>query len=167
MDGGAWKDTAHGVAKSRTRLSDFTYLSYCILSFKRLSKFYISVICFSFGSVDRMKLHRTWSERSYSYPLSRPAHIQGVFALIHSVQFSSVTQSCPTLCHLMDRSTSGLPVHHQLPEFTQTHVHWVSYAKLHLWNRMFYNLINAITSPLISSNILGTTGDQWRSDYID
>ena len=38
-------------------------------------------------------------------------------------QFSSVTQSCPTLCDPMNRSTPGLPVHHQLPEFTQTHVH--------------------------------------------
>ena len=39
---------------------------------------------------------------------------------ISSVQF---TQSCPTLCEPVDYSTSGLPVHHQLPEFTQTHVH--------------------------------------------
>ena len=38
-------------------------------------------------------------------------------------QFSSVTQSCPTLCDPMSLSTPGLPVHHQLPEFTQTHVH--------------------------------------------
>ena len=45
-----------------------------------------------------------------------------------SVQFSSVTQSCPTLCNPMNRSTPGLPVHHQLPEFTQTHVHQVSDA---------------------------------------
>ena len=42
-----------------------------------------------------------------------------------SVQFSSVAQSCPTLCDPMNRSTPGLPVHHQLPEFTQTHVHQV------------------------------------------
>ena len=42
------------------------------------------------------------------------------------VQFSSVTQSCPTLCDCMDYSTLGLPVHHQLWEFTQTHVHRVS-----------------------------------------
>ena len=42
-----------------------------------------------------------------------------------SVQFSSVTQSCPTLCHPMNCSTPGLPVHHQLPEFTQTQVHRV------------------------------------------
>ena len=44
------------------------------------------------------------------------------------IQFSSVTQSCPTLCDPMNRSTSGLPVHHQLPEFTQTHIHRVSDA---------------------------------------
>ena len=40
-------------------------------------------------------------------------------------QFSSVTQSCPTLCDPMNRSTPGLPVHHQLLEFTQTHIHRV------------------------------------------
>ena len=39
--------------------------------------------------------------------------------------FGSVAQSCLTLCNPMDCSTSGLPVHHQLPEFTETHVHWV------------------------------------------
>ena len=39
------------------------------------------------------------------------------------VQFSSVAQSCPTLCDPMNRSRPGLPVHHHLPEFTQTHVH--------------------------------------------
>ena len=45
-----------------------------------------------------------------------------------SYQFSSVTQLCPTVCDPMDCSTPGLPVHHQLPEFTQTHAHWVSDA---------------------------------------
>ena len=44
------------------------------------------------------------------------------------VQFSSVTQSCPTLCDPVDCSTPGFPVHHQLLEFTQTHVHRVSDA---------------------------------------
>ena len=44
------------------------------------------------------------------------------------VQFSSVAQSCPTLCYPMDCSTPGLLVHHQLPEFTQTHVYWVGDA---------------------------------------
>ena len=41
---------------------------------------------------------------------------------IGDCQFSSVAQSCPTLCNPMNRSTPGLPVHHQFPEFTQTHV---------------------------------------------
>ena len=44
------------------------------------------------------------------------------------IQFSSVTQSCLTLCDPMNCSTPGLPVHHQLPEFTQIHVHWVGVA---------------------------------------
>ena len=44
------------------------------------------------------------------------------------IQFSSVAQSCLTLCDPMDCSTPGLPVHHQLPEFAQTHVHWVGDA---------------------------------------
>ena len=47
---------------------------------------------------------------------------------ISSVQFSSVAQSCSTLCDPMNHSTPGLPVHHQLPEFTQIHVHRVSDA---------------------------------------
>ena len=48
--------------------------------------------------------------------------------LIWWVQFSSVTQSCLTLCNPVDCSIRGLPVHHQLLEFAQTHVHWVSDA---------------------------------------
>ena len=47
---------------------------------------------------------------------------------VGSDQIRSVTQSCPTLCNPMNCSTPGLPVHHQLPEFTQTHVHRVSDA---------------------------------------
>ena len=52
---------------------------------------------------------------------------RNLFCIV-SVQFNSVTQSCPILCNPMDCSTPGLPVHHQLPEFTQTHFHWVSDA---------------------------------------
>ena len=43
-------------------------------------------------------------------------------------QFSSAAQLCPTICEPMDHSTTGLPVHHQLPEFTQTHIHLVGDA---------------------------------------
>ena len=46
----------------------------------------------------------------------------GMKIFFSSVQFSSVAQSCPTLCDPMNYSTAGVPVHHQLPEFTQTHV---------------------------------------------
>ena len=47
---------------------------------------------------------------------------------MNDIQFSSVTQSCPTLCDPMNHSTPGLPVHHQLPESTQTHVHCIGDA---------------------------------------
>ena len=61
-----------------------------------------------------------------SATLPNPSNV--IFMYFSSVQFSSVTQSCPTLCDLMNCSTPGLPVHHQLPEFTQIHVHRVSDA---------------------------------------
>ena len=48
--------------------------------------------------------------------------------LFSSVQFNSVARSCPTLCDPMNLSTPGLSVHHQLPESTQTHIHWVGDA---------------------------------------
>ena len=60
-----------------------------------------------------IKRHLTPWKKSYDQP---------------SVQFSSVAQSCLTLCDPINRSTPGLPVHHQLQEFTQTHVHQVSDA---------------------------------------
>ena len=56
---------------------------------------------------------------------NHPSH-QG--SLQSWLQFSSVAQSCPTLYDPMNRSMPALPVHHQLPEFTQTHVHWVNDA---------------------------------------
>ena len=60
--------------------------------------------------------------------LSRSIHVYTNDRTLFLFQFSSVAQSCPTLCDPMDCSTPGLPVHHQLLEFTQTHVHWVSNA---------------------------------------
>ena len=79
MDGGAWWAAVHGVTKSRTRPSDFTFT-----------------------------------------------------LLIKTIQFNSVAQSCPTFCDPMNCSTPGLPVHPQLPEFTQTHIHQVSDPSSHL-----------------------------------
>ena len=65
-----------------------------------------------------------------------PTHtIASLLSLLHpplhmsnTLQFSSVVQSCLTLCDRMNCSTPGFPVHHHLPEFTQTHVHWVGDA---------------------------------------
>ena len=61
-------------------------------------------------------------------PSPSPLHTPSLTEYWFSVQFSSVAQSCPTLCDPMNRNTPGLPVHHQLLEFTQTHIHQVSDA---------------------------------------
>ena len=84
------REAVHGVANSRTWLSDWTEL---------INKTPVKFIDLTFAIV-----------------------------IIHSVQFSSDAQSCLTLCNPMDHSTPGFPVHHQLPESTQTPVHWVGDA---------------------------------------
>ena len=60
--------------------------------------------------------------------LPQKAGILFLYVYLPTVQFSSVAQSCPTLCDSMNCSTPGLHVHHQLPEFTQTHIHQVGDA---------------------------------------
>ena len=67
--------------------------------------------------------HRTGKGQLHSNPKERQCQIVFKLPLV-----SSVAQSCPTPQDLMNRSTPGLPVHHQLPEFTQTHVHRISDA---------------------------------------
>ena len=62
-----------------------------------------------------------WRREHLPTPVFWPEEFHGLYS--PSVQFSSVTQSCPTLCNPMDCSMPGLPVRHQLPQFTQTHVH--------------------------------------------
>jgi len=64
----------------------------------------------------------------FSFAFHFSSFLSYFFFKFDSVQFSSVTQSCPTLCNPMNHSTPGLPVHHQLPESTQTHVHRVGDA---------------------------------------
>ena len=73
-----------------------------------------------------------------------PNIINCIKQYISSVQFSSVAQSCPTLCNPMNCSTPGLPVHHQLPEFTQTHIHWVSDAI------QLYHPLSSPSSPALN-----------------
>ena len=87
-------------------------------------------------------------EKTLETPLDckeiQPVHPQGVYFITlclflecsyliwtkihHNVQFNSGVQLCPTFCDPMDCSTPGIPVHHQLPKLTQTHVHWVGDA---------------------------------------
>ena len=69
-----------------------------------------------------------FTECSMSEPRVNPNVHSGLWLTMMSVQFSSVAQSCSTLCDPTDCSTPGLPVHHQLPESTQTYVHWVGDA---------------------------------------
>ena len=76
---------------------------------------------------NRQKMWKIFSLKTFKWQISRWKDIQ-YHQTFSSVQLSSVTQSCPNLCNPMDCSMPGLPVHHQLPEFTQTHVHWVGDA---------------------------------------
>ena len=73
---------------------------------------------------------KTWTDIFWKRKCRCNKHMKrcSTSLVISSVQFSSVAQSCPTLCDPMNRSTPGLPVHHQLPEFTQTQVHRVGDA---------------------------------------
>ena len=72
----------------------------------------------------KLKLIVSFFKPSFTNPRTSFLHI----LWLKESQFSSVAQSCPTLCDTMNRSTPDLPVHHQLSEFTQTHVHRVSDA---------------------------------------
>ena len=83
-----------------------------------------------------------WQTRSLESPMCTPRVLKNRILLqdnnliagytqregMDSVQFSSVAQSCPTLCNPLNHSMPGLPVYHQLLESTQTHLHWVSDA---------------------------------------
>ena len=108
-------------------LSLFTY----IILFKILQW---SFLIFSMKSTGRTGLLlatiASTTDSCYSFSsflVSQSLFPHSCFLVFSSVQFSSITQSCLTLWD-MNHSTPGLPVHHQLPESTQTHVHWVSDA---------------------------------------
>ena len=98
MDRGAWQATVHDISKSQTQLSDYTANGNLAPFCRRKSK-------------ERKK-------KDYI----------GTVRVREEVQLSSVVQLCPTLCNSMDCSMSGFPVHHQLPELAQTHVHHVGDA---------------------------------------
>ena len=127
-------------AKSQARLSEFTFTFHCHALEKEMATHSSALVwrmsrtgepC-GLPSTGSHRVGHDWSdleaaaEQHTEWSKSeRKTPIQYINA---SVQLSSVAQSCPTLGNPMNHSTPGLPVHHKLPEFTQTHVHRVSDA---------------------------------------
>ena len=124
MDREAWHAVIHGVTKSQTRLSDWTELNWTVAGvtlwqhYRGKSKLWLGQTCV-FPAIYSVSLF-------LRFPLPF-LYICGDNIIQHwltsSIQFSSVAQLCPTLCNPMNCSMPDLPVHHQLPESTQTHVH--------------------------------------------
>ena len=98
-----------------------------ILFSHRFPKYFVSSTCQTVSDTWAVTVKKTLL---LLLLLSRFSHSSSKHPLLFSPppQFSSVTQSCPTLCDPMDRGMPGLPVPHQLLEFTQTYVHWVGDA---------------------------------------
>ena len=96
--------------------------SVCVCSDCAQSLSYVQFFVTPWTVAHQAPLSMEFSRQEYwsGVPFTTPGHL--------SLQFSSVAQSCPTLCDPMNRSSPDLPIHHQLPEFTQTHVHWVGDA---------------------------------------
>ena len=119
MDRKAWRITVPRVTKSWTRLKGVSmymhapYIPSTFLSYNWKFVPFDTFLQFPFPHV---------------LPLATTSLISFSMSLFVSVQFSSVAQLCLTLCNPMDCSMQGLPVHHQLPEPTQTHVHWAGDA---------------------------------------
>ena len=99
----------------------FAFLHFFFLAFGHHLLYNVTNLCPLFL---RHSIYQIWIY------LSSPQYNYKGFDLGHteSFQFSSVAQLCPTLCDPMNCSTPGLPVHHQLPKSTQTHVHWIGDA---------------------------------------
>ena len=88
---------------------------------------YLRLISFKMDWLDLLAVQGTLKSLLQHYS-SSPGQILWGLVITNSVQFSSVTQLCPTLCNPMNCSTPGFPVHHQLPELAQTHTRWVGDA---------------------------------------
>ena len=139
MSGGAWWAAVHGVTKSRTRLSDLTFTFHFQALEKEMAT-HSSVLVWRIlgmgepGWLPSMGSHRVRHDwRDLAAAAEERVNYLSIYSMENDyykniVTFSSVTQSCLTLCDPTDCSTPGLPVHHQLPECTQSHVHWVSDA---------------------------------------
>ena len=112
MDGGAWWAAVHGVARSRTWLSDFPF-NFHFHALEKEMAAHSSILAWRIpglgepGGLPSMRSHRVghdWSNLATA-----------ATQFWHLIQFSSITQSCPTLCDPMGHSMPSLPVHHQFP----------------------------------------------------
>ena len=101
-----------------------------LIDWKTISMFNIDNILWSFEHSNNVQSFQMLSSSSNHVCVHTHTHTHthGCMHTWNDIQFSSVTQSCLTLCNPMNHSTPGLPVHHQLPEFTQIHIHRVSDA---------------------------------------
>ena len=89
---------------------------------------YLDLACFKHSFTELLVLLNSTGNLVWMDPKGRFSHFVKAQPLFRSDQIRSVAQSCPTLCDPMNRSMPGLPVRHQLPEFTETHIHRVSDA---------------------------------------
>ena len=141
MDGGAWWAAVHGVAKSRTRLTDFPFTLH-FPALEREMATHSSVLAWRIpgtgepGGLLYMGLHRVrhdWSDLAAAAAkfLSDNIFFKKKKRLKNDKKGHSVQLSCSVISNSLwphESQQAGLPVHHQLPGFTQTHVHWVSDA---------------------------------------
>ena len=128
-DGGAWWAAVYGVAQSRTQLKRLSSSKYkssgqegTVRTGRRTTDWFQIKTGVHQGCISLPCFFNLYAEY-----IMRNAGLDEAQAGI-KIQFSSVTQSCLTLCIPMDCSMPGLPVHHQVPDFAQTHVHWVNDA---------------------------------------
>ena len=126
LTGVSWSKSTDLIDSSRWHLADFISICQSLYEGASVIKSFWIVYPWYLKEVTVLVLSFSGPASSCWTSLFYPIPLDSWFSFFHfgSVQFSSVAQSCPTVCDHMNlnRSTPGLPVHHQLPEFTQTHV---------------------------------------------